>query len=200
MLIEVDDDDNVFFGSLSTIPGASTATEMNTAEEDIITVTYDDVVTLVGDQEDRTALDDVINPWGDADDNEALQAFDAAQVLLDVLSGGTHLIGGGRLAADVADAFGAVTPFDAAFILKKRVGLTTTFPVQDPSSTNHPQGTPASKGLLQVRSLALQQGAYVYRAKNDDQMERLRTGLDLDLVVVCGRAEQGLAIQAFGMN
>jgi len=39
-----------------------------------------------------------------------------------------------------------------------------------------------------------------YRAKNDDQMERLRTGLDLDLVVVCGRAEQGLAIQAFGMN
>jgi hypothetical protein len=31
-------------------------------------------------------------------------------------------------------------------------------------------------------------------------MERLRVGLDLDLVVVCGRAERGLVIEAFCVN
>jgi len=196
VLTEVDVDDDVFFGNLPTIPGASTATEMNTAEDDVVTVTYDDVVTLVGDQQDRTATDDVIDPWGDADDNESLQAFDAAQVLFDVLSGGTHLSPNGRLAADVADAFGAVTPYDAAFILQKRVGLISTFPVQDPASANHPQGTPVSpKALPQVRSLALHAGDGYWSLWAEDRSEVLSG--DLLIEGLDGQVAMGEALTSY---
>ena len=195
-LTEVDVDDAVFFGSLVTVPGASTATEMNTAEEDIVTVTYDDVVTALGAQVDRTAPNAVIDPWGDADDNESLQAFDAAQVLLDVLSGGTQLSGVGRLAADVADPFAVVSPFDAARILQKRVGLIATFPVQAPASANHPQGTPASaKGLPEVRALTLQAGEGYWSVWASD-----RSGLvagDLLLEGIQGRVEMGDELASF---
>jgi len=51
-----------------------------------------------------------------------------------------------------------------------------------------------------LAELLMQQGAYVYRAKNEDEMERLRRGLDLDLVVVCERAKRGLVVEAFGVN
>jgi hypothetical protein len=43
-------------------------------------------------------------------------------------------------------------------------------------------------------------GACIYTARDEAQMERLRVGLDLDLVVVCGRAERGLVIEAFCVN
>ena len=150
VLTEVDADDEVFFGSLATVPGISTSTEMHTQEGDVITVRYDDVVTAVGDQLDRTADNAVINPWGDADDNDALQAFDAAQVLIDVLSAGIHLSANGRLAAnvDIDPVATGITPFDASLILQKRVGLIANFPVQDPTSTNHPQGDASSPKLI----------------------------------------------------
>ena len=37
--------------------------------------------------------------------------------------------------------------------------------------------------------------AYVYTARDEAELERLRRGLDLDLVIVCERAEGGLVIQ-----
>ncbi len=151
VLTEVDVDDEVFFGSLATVPGAGTATEMGSAEDDVLTVTYDDVLTLVGSQVDRTAPNDVIDPWGDADDNESLQAFDAAKVLVHVLNPGANPID--EQAANVDDetvTFG-ITPFDAALILQKRVGLISTFPVQDPTAENHPQGDPASSKRVPLR-------------------------------------------------
>lgn len=198
VLTEVDLDDEVFFGSLPTLPGASTATDMNTAEDDVVTVTYDDVVTAVGDQQDRTATDDVIDPWGDADDNESLQAFDAAQVLIDVLSGGTHLSTNGRLAGNVdIDPVGTgITPFDASLILQKRVGLIASFPVQDPASTNHPQGDPASAKLIaEQRRLALVYGEGYISVFADERADILSG--DILLRGVEGRAEMDAELGSF---
>ena len=62
---------------------------------------------------------------------------------------------------------------------------------------------PAGKGYRRKRanfSERRQQGAYVYRAKNEDEMARLRVGLDLDGVVVFEQAEGEPAIQMFGVN
>jgi hypothetical protein len=188
-LTEVDADDDVFFGSLATIPGASTATEMETAEEDVLTVTYDDVVTLVGDQQDRTDTNDVINPWGDADDNESLQAFDAAKVLLEVLFGNQLTPVGLRSAnVDNQSVTSGINTFDASLILQKRVGLIASFPVQEPTSENNPQGTAASPKLLpEQRQLSLVAGdgyLSVYADVRDD----LLSG-DLLLRGVAGRVE-----------
>ena len=198
VLTEVDDDDEVFFGSLPTLPGVSTATDMNTAEEDILTATYDDVVTLVGDQQDRTASDDVINPWGDADDNEALQAFDAAQVLLDVLSSGTFLTDLERRSANVdIDPVGTgINTFDASLVLQKRVGIISTFPVQDPASSNHPQGVvPAPKAFLDQRLLALQLGDGYVSLVADERADLLAG--DLTLTGIRGRVEMGADLSSY---
>jgi hypothetical protein len=197
-LTEVDIDDDVFFGLLPTTPGASTATDMNTAEEDIVTATYDDVVSQVGDQLDRTAGDDVIDPWGDADDNEALQAFDAAQVLLDVLSGGTFLTDLGRRSAnvDIIPVTSGINTYDASLILMKRVGLIATFPVQDPTSENHPQGTPASpKGLPDVRTLSLR-AEDGYLSVWVDERSDLLSG-DLSIAGISGQVELGAELGDF---
>jgi hypothetical protein len=198
LLTEVDADDEVFFGSLPTVPGASTATDMNTAEDDVVTVTYDDVVTAVGDQQDRTATDDVIDPWGDADDNEALQAFDAAQVLIDVLSSGTHLSANGRLAAnvDIDPVATGITPFDASLVLQKRVGLISSFPVQDPTSTNHPQGDPASaKWIAEQRDVSLVAGEG-YISIFAEERAGIVSG-DLLLHGVEGRVEMDVELGSF---
>jgi hypothetical protein len=197
-LTEVDIADDVFFGSLPTIPGTSTATEMNTVEDDVVTVTYDDVVTAVGSQLDRTASDDVIEPWGDADDNESLQAFDAAQVLIDVLSSGTHLSVNGRRAAnvDLDPVATGITPFDASLVLQKRVGLIASFPVQDPASTNHPQDDPASPKLVAERrrlSLAAGEG---YLSVIADNRDGILSG-DLLIEGVSGRVEMGAELGSF---
>ena len=196
VLTEADVDDEVFFAGIPTTAGASTATVIGTAEDDVVTVTYDDVVTGVGDQQDRAATDEVIDPWGDADDNESLQAFDAAQVLLDVLSGGTLLSGVSRLSADVADPFAAVTPFDASFILQKRVGLIASFPAQDPASANHPQGDPVSpKRVVEQRWLTLVPGEGYVSVVADDRSGIL-TG-DLLLEGIGGRVEMGAELGSF---
>ena len=198
VLTEVDLDDDVFFGSLPTTSGASTATDMNTAEEDLVTATYDDVVTLVGDQQDRTASDDVIDPWGDADDNEQLQAFDAAQVLLDVLSSATHLTDLQRRSAnvDIDPVASGINPYDASLILQKRVGLITTFEVQDPASTNHPQGNPASPKLApEQRSLSLLVGDG-YLSVFADERGDLLAG-DIALKGISGRVEMGAELSSY---
>ena len=198
VLTEVDDDDAVFFGALATTPGASGAGTMHTAEEDVVTITYDDVVTAVGSQVDRTAADEVIEPWGDADDNEQLQAFDAAQVLLDVLGGGAHLTGLERLAAnvDLQPVTTGINPFDAALILQKRVGLIAAFPVQDPTSENHPQAAPASpKAAPDQRLLTLQWGQG-YLSLLASQRSALLAG-DLVLQGVQGRVEMATELGEF---
>ena len=188
VLAEADDNDEVFFGSLPTTAGASTGTELSTTEDDIVTATYDDVVTLVGDQQDRTAINDVIFPWGDADDNDVLQAFDAAKILVHVLNG-TPI---DELAANVDDetVTSGINPFDASLVLQKRVGLIATFPVQDPTAENHPQGDPASPKLLpEQRQLALVLGDGYIGVYADERGDLLAG--DLTIKGINGRVEMG---------
>ena len=93
-LTEVDVDDAVFFGSLASAAGGAGTDDdgtINGIKGDVLTLTYDDVVTALGDQVDRTDTDQVVNPFGDADGNLSVQAFDAAQTLLHVLV--PHLTG-----------------------------------------------------------------------------------------------------------
>ena len=195
-LTEADADDEVFFGSLATLPGASTATEMNTAEDDVVTATYDDVVTTVGNQVDRTATDDVIDPWGDADDNESLQAFDAAKVLVHVLNAVANPIDEQAANVDIDPVGTGITPFDASLILQKRVGLITSFPVQDPASTNHPQGAPASpKWITQERLLSLVLGDG-FLSVVVDQRDGIVSG-DVLLEGVEGRVELSAELGSF---
>ena len=160
---ESDLDDEVFFGSLSSTAGASAGTDddgtINGAKSDVLTATYDDVVTYLGDQLDRTDTDQVVDPFGDADGNTQVQAFDAAQVLLHVLV--PHITGLELLQGnvDLNPVATGITPFDASLILQKRVGLIAVFPVQTAPSDNHPQSTPASpKVVPDARMLALTAG------------------------------------------
>jgi Tol biopolymer transport system component len=162
-LTEVDTDDEVFFGSLNSASGASAGTNndgtVNGAKGNVLTVSYDDVVTALGDQLNRTDTDQVVNPFGDADGNGLVQAFDAAKVLLHVLS--PSLTGLELIQANVdLDPIGTdITPFDASLILQKRVGLIAIFPVQTAPSTNHPQPLASSpKWLVERRVLSLAAG------------------------------------------
>ena len=193
VLNEADDNDEVFFGSLPTTAGASTGTELGTIEDDIVTVTYDDVVTLVGDQQDRTDNNDVIFPWGDADDNDVLQAFDAAKILVHVLNGSPI----DEQASNVDDETitSSINPFDASLVLQKRVGLIATFPVQDPTSENHPQGTASPKLMPDQRSLSLVMGEG-YLSVHADDRSRLLAG-DLILKGIRGRVEMGAELENY---
>ena len=159
-------DSDIFFGSVATttgaIPGPNNDGPFHTQKGDVLTITYDDVVTAVGDQLDRVDDDEVVDPFGDADGNGQTQAFDAAKVLLHSLS--PFLTGLDSLASNVdALAFdpvvGKITPFDAALVLKKRVGLIAAFPVQADTADNHPQpetDNSVPKALPDLRLLSLQ--------------------------------------------
>ena len=193
VLDEADDNDDVFFGSLPTTAGASTGTELGTIEDDIVTVTYDDVVTLVGDQQNRTDNNDVIFPWGDADDNDVLQAFDAAKILVHVLNGSPI----DEQASNVDDETitSGINPFDASLVLQKRVGLIATFPVQDPTSENHPQGTASPKLVPQTRNLSLVAGDG-YLSIHATERGDLISG-DLTLQGINGRVEMGAELAEY---
>ena len=156
---ELDVDDAAFFGSIASDGGAVVIGDgvINGAKGNVLTVTYDDVVTFVGDQLDRTSTDQMVDPFGDADGNTQVQAFDAAQVLLHVLA--PHITGLELIQSNVdLDPVGTgITPYDASLILQKRVGLIGIFPVQTAPSTNHPQPTPLSpKRVTESRWLALE--------------------------------------------
>ena len=193
VLDEADDNDDVFFSSLPTTAGASTGTELGTSEDDVVTVTYDDVVTLVGNQQDRTDDNDVIFPWGDADDNDVLQAFDAAKILVHVLNGSPI----DEQASNVDDETitSGINPFDASLVLQKRVGLIATFPVQDPTSENHPQGTASPKLMPDQRTLSLVMGEG-YLSIHADDRSRLLAG-DLILKGIRGRVEMGAELENY---
>jgi hypothetical protein len=164
-LYEDGDDSDVFFGLLYTAPGSAAGAPhdatLNTAKGDVLDVTYTDVVTEQGGTEDLTDDDEVVDPFGDADGNGSVQAFDAAKVLLHVLT--PYLTGLDSLSANLdLLAFdpvqGAITPYDASLILQKRVGLIDRSGVQEDEADNHPQpetddSTP--KGLLDERLLTL---------------------------------------------
>ena len=165
-------DSDIFFGSVATttgaIPGPNNDGPFHTQKGDVLTITYDDVVTAVGDQLNRVDDDEVVDPFGDADGNGAVQAFDAAKVLLHSLS--PFLTGLDSLSANLDTqafdpVFGKISPFDASLVLQKRVGLISIFPIQEDEADNHPQpqtNNSVPKALPDLRLLSLQpNGDYV---------------------------------------
>lgn len=145
-LTEIDADDSIFFGIVETASGATAGTlgdgALNTAKGDVIAIDYADVLTAQGGSATRSDDNEIVDPFGDADGNGNTQAFDAAKVLLHVLS--PYLTGVDSLSANLDllaydPVQGRITPFDAALILQKRVGLISRFPVQEDEADNHPQ-------------------------------------------------------------
>ena len=159
-------DSDIFFGSVATttgaIPGPNNDGPFHTQKGDVLTITYDDVVTLLGDQLNRVDDDEVVDPFGDADGNGQTQAFDAAKVLLHSLS--PFLTGLDSLSANLDTlafdpVFGKITPFDASLVLQKRVGKISIFPIQEDEADNHPQpqtNNSVPKALPDLRLLSLQ--------------------------------------------
>ncbi len=201
-LTEVDVDDEVLFSStpLASTAGASAGTDndgtINAAKGDVLTVSYNDQLTALGGLIVRTATDQVIDPFGDADGNSLVQAFDAAQILLEVLApflAGLELI---QANIDIDPAGSGINTFDASLVLQKRVGLITTFPVQTAASTNHPQPTPSSpKKAVETRWLALSQEDGYLSVRADD-----RAGIvsgDVLLAGVEGKVQLAAELEEF---
>jgi len=165
VLTEVDDDDAAFTGQLPTLSSGGTGSEMITAKGDVVTVTYNDDVTALGDDVDLTDTDMVVDPFGDADGNGQIQAYDAAQVLLHRLStmseppGAPVLVALDSLSAnlDLDAPYGIIDGFDASLILRRVVGLQPVFPVQEAGSANHPGMGSAGKGIPEERLVVLRE-------------------------------------------
>ena len=160
---EVDSDDAVFFGIVQTAYSSASTGDgvIATHKADTLRVTYLDDLTAAGGTAALPGLDLVVDPFGDADGNGQAQAFDAARVLYHVLF--PYLTGLDSLAANVDQEapFDPIEPYDAALILKKRVGLVTRFEVQEDAAANHPQPETEEwvpKRAVAERQLALRAG------------------------------------------
>ena len=196
-LTELDIDDDRFYGSVPTTSTASVAGQLTTAFGDGASVSYTDLFNTQGGAVTISATNQVIDPWGDADSNGQVQAFDAAQILLHVLF--PHLDPLEILASNVDDktvTFG-ITPFDASLVLQKRVGLINTFPVQDPTSENHPQPDPSSapKLIPSTRSLSLVMGDGYVSVHADDRGALLAG--DLTIEGITGRVEMSADLSTY---
>lgn len=143
----------IFFGEvLTSISGAFSSQGGDEWE-----LTYTDSLSLAGPE---VALIDTnwVLLLGDADGNGSRQAYDAARILAHTL-GQIQLTDTLALAAnvDLAAPGGAITSYDAALVIQRRLGLIERFPVQTDSSANHPQPETqqAPKPLSEERLLAL---------------------------------------------
>jgi hypothetical protein len=108
---------DIFFGIVKTAPGNVAGplgdATLNTKEGDVIDISYLDDLTVQGGTATLIDDDEVVDPFGDADDNGAVQTFDAAKVLLHVLS--SFLTGLDSLSANLDSVafdavFGKITP------------------------------------------------------------------------------------------
>ena len=166
-LTEQSIDDAVFFGTVFTVFGSGSSSIdqdgiFDTKEADSLLVTYIDSLDSAGQLVAREDTHAVVDPFGDASDNGVTQAFDAALILSHAV-GSITLVGLDSLAAnvDLQAPFGAIDAFDAALVVKKRLGLIARFPVQTDSSANHPQpetDNSVSKALPSERLLTLMPG------------------------------------------
>ncbi len=204
-LTELDADDSIFFGIVQTASGSVAGplgdATLNTAKGDVLAITYADQLTAIGGSVTRSDDDEVVDPFGDADGNGSTQAFDAAKVLLHVLS--PFLSGTDSLSANLDllaydPLQGKITPFDASLILQKRVGLIGRFPVQEDEADNHPQpetdnSTP--KLVPDERWVQFRQGSG-YISVWMDQREGIVSG-DLLLEGIEGRVEMGEGLGEF---
>ncbi len=154
-LAEIAIDASAFFGALATTdqPSAPGDGTLHTAKGDLVSIHYADL-NAQGETVDVQQIHTVVDPFGDVDGNGPVQAFDAALVLRSLI--GVPLQGFALLAADVADPFASITPFDVSLLLQRVVGSIGEFPVQGTASLNHPQSAPpAPKPILVERYVEL---------------------------------------------
>ncbi|MFA6107461.1 MAG: FlgD immunoglobulin-like domain containing protein [Candidatus Latescibacterota bacterium] len=152
--------DSEFSGQLVTVrgvdPGPSGDGLLHTLEGDSLLVTYLDSLSALGPEVARADTHLVLT-LGDADGNGARQAFDAARILGHAV-GHLTLTGRDSLAANVDSLapYGAITSYDAALVIRRRLGLLPRFPVQESGSANHPgSASGAAKAAAAERLLSL---------------------------------------------
>ncbi|MEW6753105.1 MAG: FlgD immunoglobulin-like domain containing protein [Candidatus Latescibacterota bacterium] len=138
-------DDSVFFGWIATRDSTAAVPGDNyvvSRPGDTLFVTYTDSLTAGGPQTARTAPHHVL-VLGDADGNGTRQAYDAARILGHAV-GRVVLAGRDSLAANVDSLapLGPITSYDAALVIRRRLGLIGRFPVQAETAANHPQPGP----------------------------------------------------------
>lgn len=184
--------DSVFTGQLATVcgaaPGAAGDGLIQTLEGDSLLVTYTDSLSALGPE---VACGDthLVLTLGDADGNGACQAFDAARILGHAV-GYLTLVGRDSLAANVDSLAprGSITSYDAALVIRRRLGLLPRFPVQEPGSANQPGvAAGAAKAALDERLLSLVEDGHDLVLWAED-----RTGIlsgDLELAGVSGAVQ-----------
>ena len=162
-LFELSVDDSIFFGTVFTTAGATAGVNndstFNTQKGDSLFATYVDSLDAAGLEISHLDTHYVVDPFGDADANGVSQAFDAARILAHAV-GAITLTGLDSLAANVDDQapFGPINAFDAALVVKKRLGTLGRFPVRSDSAANHPQpetNNSVPKAVLSERLLTL---------------------------------------------
>ena len=203
ILTEQSVDDSVFFGSIPTVFGTTAGTNddgvFNTQPSDELHVTYNDPLDGLGAA--STAMDtNLVVVFGDADGGGSLQAFDSALILSHAAQHLT-LTGLDSLVAnlDLDAPEGSITAFDAALAIQRRLGLISRFPVQEPTSKNHPQPetTNNPKPVVEERYLALAAGADYISVRADKRDEILAA--DLVLKGIEGRIEMAPEMELFEM-
>lgn len=156
---------STFYGRFFTDEGAEIFGDstLSILDCDTLLISYYDDVTALGDSTTLVSQTNGVVPFGDADDNGNVQAFDAALVLLHVLSPHLALWDSLSVNVDLQAPFGPITPYDASLILQHRVGLIDRFPVQTPLADNQPQPEtslqPGPKLVPETRRLSLRAGA-----------------------------------------
>ncbi len=200
-LTEQSVDDSVFFGSIATVFGTGTSGDgfFNTQPNDELHVTYSDA--LDGQGAASTAMDtNLVVVFGDADGGGSLQAYDSALILSHAANHLT-LTGLNLLVAnlDIDAPASAITAFDAALAIQRRLGLISRFPVQEPTSKNHPQPetTNNPKPVVEERYLALVSTDDYISVRADERSEILAA--DLVLKGIEGRIEMAPEMELFEM-
>ncbi|MBT6619656.1 MAG: T9SS type A sorting domain-containing protein [Gemmatimonadetes bacterium] len=200
VLTEQSVDDLVFFGALSTAFGTAGTSEdgtLHTQSGEEVSVVYTDPLSLTGP---ATAIVDThrVVVLGDADGSGSLQAYDSALILSHAVNHLT-LVGLDSLVAnlDIDAPESAITAFDAALAIQRRLGLISSFPVQGPTSKNHPQPetTNNPKPVVEERYLALASTDDYISVRVDARDEILAA--DLLLSGIEGRIEMGPEMELF---
>ena len=200
VLTEQSIDDLVFFGALSTAFGAAGTSEdgtLHTQSGEEVSVTYTDPLSLTGPATPIVDTHRVV-VLGDADGSGSLQAYDSALILSHAVNHLT-LVGLDSLVAnlDIDAPESAITAFDAALAIQRRLGLISSFPVQGPTSKNHPQPetTNNPKPVVEERYLALASTDDYISVRVDARDEILAA--DLLLSGIEGRIEMGPEMELF---
>ncbi len=200
VLTEQSVDDLVFFGTLSTAFGTAGTSEdgtLHTQSGEEVSVVYTDPLSLTGPTTPIVDTHRVV-VLGDADGSGSLQAYDSALILSHAVNHLT-LVGLDSLVAnlDIDAPESAITAFDAALAIQRRLGLISSFPVQGPTSKNHPQPetTNNPKPVVEERYLALASTDDYISVRVDARDEILAA--DLLLSGIEGRIEMAPEMELF---